>query len=66
MTVFPQETLGDSSYQEVFGHKFVRQPRQTKLHVTPPTCEGCGKRVRGLIRPWYMCNSKYNLYTSMQ
>ena len=54
-----QEGAGDSTSQEVFGHRLMRQPRQTKMNGTPPTCEGCRKQVRGIIRQWYLCKSEY-------
>ena len=53
-----QEKSGDTNHQEVFGHRLVKQPRQRQTSGTPPTCEGCRKQVRGLIRVWYLCKSE--------
>ena len=59
MCVYVQEQEQDRSmpHQEVCGHKFVRQPRQTRV-LRGLTCLACRKKVRGLIREWYRCRSE--------
>lgn len=49
---------GDSSYQEVLGHRLVRQLKGNKPSGTT-VCEGCKRQVRGIIRQWYMCKSEW-------
>ena len=39
--------------KELYGHELVEQRQRTGMVYR--VCEGCGKRIRGLIRIWYMC-----------
>ena len=52
-----QEEESEAPYEEVSGHKFVRQPRQRRV-LRDASCLACKKRVRGLIREWFRCKSK--------
>lgn len=56
---YGQEEESQAPYEEVCGHKFVRQPRQRKV-LRDLTCLACKKSVRGLIREWCRCKSESN------
>ena len=45
------------SHEEICAHQFVRQPPQSRV-LLGMMCEGCGKRVTGLIRTWYLCKGE--------
>ena len=52
-----EEEESGAAYEEVSGHKFVRQPRQRRV-LRDVSCLACKKRVRGLIREWHRCKSE--------
>ncbi|CAI8052794.1 Differentially expressed in FDCP 8 homolog A [Geodia barretti] len=51
-----EEEESGAAYEEVSGHKFVRQPRQRRV-LRDVSCLACKKRVRGLIREWHRCKT---------